>query len=132
MTQSTSLVMAMYRFLLDSLSHPSGDHLLATSQDPTQATTAPIIGLANDIQAILGEAKETATTMFPHKSTSAPARVTLPRHLWLKSLRNHIFNIRRRAKASRRLIKVEAMSLEDTQEDPPLPSGYSAIHVDQR
>ncbi len=66
-----------------------------------------ILGLANDIQAILRDALAEATTMFPQKKPTTPSKGTLPRHLWPKSNRHDVSNIRRRGKAIRRLIKHE-------------------------
>jgi len=51
-----------------------------------QCITSSIVGLANDIQAILGDALTTATTMFPHKPPAKSGMGTNPRHLWPKSV----------------------------------------------
>ncbi len=64
-----------------------------------------ILGLANEIQAILGEALTEATNMSPLKTPTPPSEGTLPRHLWPKPVRQDISCIRRRAKALRRLLK---------------------------
>jgi len=50
--------------------------------------------------------------------THTHTRGTPPRHLWPKSARHDISNIRRRAKVIRRLIKHEAIALVDAQEEP--------------
>jgi hypothetical protein len=84
-----------------------------------QFVSASIFGLANDIQATLGDAMVEATTMFPHKPPATPNRGTLPRHLWPKSVRYDISNIRRRAKAIRRIIKHETRTLANAREEPP-------------
>jgi len=64
--------------------------------------------------------------MFPHKKHATPSKGTLPRHLWPTSTRHDVSNIRRRAKAIRRLIKHETKPLAGAQEksfleDPSLP-----------
>ena len=76
----TSLAKAMDQSILASLAHstegsPTGDAL-----DP-QYISASILGLANDIQAILGDALVESTTMFPHKSPHTPNRGTPPTSL---------------------------------------------------
>jgi len=77
---ATSLAKAKCHSLLASLGHgpgniPTGDTLDA------QCITSAVVGLANDIQAILGEALTTATTMFQHKPPATPGKGTIPRHL---------------------------------------------------
>jgi hypothetical protein len=123
----------MARSLLDSLTHSLEDSPLGDSLDPQLVASSCILGLANDIQAIFGDAMEAATTMFPHKPSVAPARGTLPRLLWPKTVRHDICNIRRRAKAILRLIRHEARSPEDAQVDPspldPSSSLWSSVNT---
>ncbi len=75
---------------------------------------------------------EVVTAMFPHKQQRSPTRAPLPRHIWHKAVRHDISNIRRRAKARRRLIRHETRPLECTQREPsqrqpspPLMSGVN-------
>ena len=103
---ATSLAKAMGHSLLGSFGHGPGSIPTSDAMDP-HCITSSIVGLANDIQAILGGALATATTMFPHKLPATPGKGTLPRHLWPESVRHDVSNIRRRAKAIRRLIKHE-------------------------
>ena len=110
---STLLAKAMALSLIDSLSLPSGYHPLEGYKEPSQETMASILRLAKDLQAILGEAMDTTTAIFPHRISSAPARSTLPHHLWLKSARYDISNIRHRAKAIRLEVRPVADSLYD-------------------
>ena len=65
--------------LLASLGHGPGTSSTGDMLD-TQCITSAIVGLANDIQAILGDALTTATTMFPHKPPATPGKGILPRH----------------------------------------------------
>jgi len=44
---------------------------------------------------------------------------TLPRHLWPKSIRHDVPNIRRRAKTIRRLVKYETQTPAGAQDEPP-------------
>jgi len=69
---STSLGKSMARYLLDSLSHLARAHLLEETREPSHDTMASILGLANDLQTILGEAIDKTTAMSPHKLSSAP------------------------------------------------------------
>jgi len=78
---------------------------------------ASVTGLAIDLQTILGKARDTTRAMFPHKLAPAPTRSTLPCHLWPKSPRHDISNMRRPTTSIPRLIKLEAISLADTQEE---------------
>ena len=57
--------------------------------------------------------------MFPQKTHATPSKGTLPRHLWLKSVRHDVSNIRRRAKAIRRLIKHETKPPAGSEDEPP-------------
>jgi len=64
--------------------------------------------------------------MFPHTTLATPSKDTLPRHLWPKSVRHDVSNLRRRAKAIRRLVKYETKRQVGSQnellpEDPSLP-----------
>ena len=74
---ATSLAKAMGHSLLASLAHcpegrPTGD-----AMDP-QCIKSSILGLANDIQDILGVALAEATTMFPHKTHATPVNAHSP------------------------------------------------------
>ncbi len=77
---ATSLAKAMVHSLLDFLTHSLEGSPLGDSLDP-QLVLAYTFGLANDIQAILGDVVAAATTMFPHNPQATPTRGTLPRHL---------------------------------------------------
>ena len=57
--------------------------------------------------------------MFPHKRPATPIKGTLPRHICPKSVRHDVSDIRRRAKAIRRLIKHETKPPTGAQEEPP-------------
>jgi hypothetical protein len=116
---STYLAEAMVISLLDSVSLSSRDHPLAEYIEPSEGTTASILGLGNDIQAILGEAMATATAMFPHRPPSVPDRsYPPPRHLWPKSVRHDIYNTRRRTKVNRRYIRLEVRPHAASQKEP--------------
>jgi len=104
---ATSLAKAMGHSLLASLGHEPGSIPTDDAMYPHCVTSSSIVGFANNIKAILGEALTEATTMFPDKAAGYPGKGTLPRHLWPKSVRQYVSNIRRRAKAIRRLIKHE-------------------------
>ena len=65
----------------------------------------------------LGEAMETATTMFPHKPTPVPTKGTLPHHLLPNKIRYDISYICRRTKAICRLVNLEARSPDDNSDD---------------
>ena len=99
----TSLAKATGHSLVASLGHGPGNIPIGDTLD-TQCIASAVVGLANDIQAILGDALTTATTMFPHKPPAKPGKGTIPRHLWPKSVRHDISHIRRRTKSIRRLI----------------------------
>jgi hypothetical protein len=75
-----TLAQAMGHSLLASLpQHPGGR---PTDYSPDFHLVEPdILGLADDIQAILGEALTEATNMFPLKTPTPPSKGTLPRHL---------------------------------------------------
>ena len=103
---ATSLAKAMDHSLLAFLGHGPGSIPTSDAMDPYRITSS-LVGLANDIQAILGDALTTATTMFLHKPPATPGKGTLLRHLWTKSVRHDVSNIRRRAKSIRRLINHE-------------------------
>jgi hypothetical protein len=103
---ATSLAKAMGHSLLASLSHGPGNIPTSDAMDP-HCIASSIVGLTNDVQAILGDALTTVTTMFPHKPPATPAKGTLPRHLWHTSVRHDVSNIRRQAKSIRRLINHE-------------------------
>jgi len=124
-----SLAKAMGHSFLASLGH--GHRNIPTSDTiDTHCITPSIIGLANDIHVILGDALTTATTMFPHKLPAKPGKGTLPQHLWPKSARHDVSNIRHRAKAIRRLINHETKARrctppEELSRDPSLPLSSS-------
>ena len=103
--------------LLASLAHYPEGMPTRDALDP-QCVASPILNLANDIQAILGDALTEATTMFHHNTPATPSEGTLPRHLLPKSDRHDVSNIRRRAKAIRRLIKNETKPLAGAKEEP--------------
>ena len=75
-----ALAKAMGQSLLTSLTHSSGGRYAnhALGSHPLEPA---ILDLAKDIQAILGEALEEATHMFPLKTPTTPNKGTLPRHL---------------------------------------------------
>jgi hypothetical protein len=77
---ATSLAKAMGHSLLASLGHGPGNIPTGGTLD-TQCIASAVVGLANDIQAILGDALTTATAMFPHKPPAKPGKGTLPWHL---------------------------------------------------
>ena len=111
---ATSLAKAMGQSLLASIGQEPGNILTGDTID-TQCIASSIVGLVNDIiQAILGDALPTATTMFPHKPPAKPGRGTIPRQLWPKSAKHDVSNIRRRAKYIRRLINNEAKAQRGT------------------
>ena len=121
---ATSLAKAMGHSTLDSLAqYPEGSPT-GVALDPQFVSTF-ILGLANDVQVVLGAALVEATTMFPHMSPATPSRGTLPRHLRPKTVRDDVFNIRRRAKAICRLVKHEARKLTGAQYVPSPRGGPS-------
>ncbi len=83
--------------------------------------TSSILGLANGIQAIIGDALAEATSMFHLKTHASPGKGTLPRHLWPKTVRQDVSTIRRRAKVIRCLNKHETKQPADAQDEPPPP-----------
>jgi hypothetical protein len=116
-----ALAKAMGQSLLASLTHIPGRR--STYQARGSHSVEPdILGLANDIQTILGEVLEEATNMSPLKIPTTPSKGTLPRHHWPKRVRQYISNLRCKAKAIRRLIKHEAPPPEGSKgEDPQRP-----------
>ncbi len=78
-----------------------------------------ILGLANDIQNILGDALSEAKKMSTLKTPTPLSKGTLLRHLWPKQVRQDISCIRRRAKAIRRLLRSETHHPEVPQGEPP-------------
>ena len=62
-----------------------------------------ILSLAADLQHILEEAMDLATTMFPLKADTPAKSQTLPHHLWPKSVLHDVYAIRTRTKALRRM-----------------------------
>jgi len=103
---ATSLAKAMGHSLLDSLRHEPGSSHTDDTIDP-HGIASSIIGLANENRAILGDALAEATTTFSHNPPATLGKGTLHRHLWPKTVRHDVSNIRRRDKAVRRLIKHE-------------------------
>jgi hypothetical protein len=128
---ATSLAKAMRRSLLASLDHGSGSIPTNDAIDP-HCVASSIVGLANDIQAILGDALATAADMFPHKPPAKPNRGTIPRHLWPKSVTYDVSNIPRRNKSIRRLLDQEkkAQIYSSYLELPsdPYPSLWSSVN----
>ena len=61
-----------------------------------------ILSFATDLQSILGDAMDMATTMFPLKATTPCKGQTLLHHLWSNSVLHDIYAIRNRTKALRR------------------------------
>ena len=108
--------------LKDSLEFPSGAISPEGVRETSQDTKTHILELANTLQDILGEAMDTASTLFPHKATPPSAKGSFPRHLWPNTVRHDVNAIRRRAKAIRRLIRSEAHNLQltDTNAYPAL------------
>ena len=80
--------------ILASLGHEPGSSPTNDALD-SHCVASVILGLANDIQAILGDALATAAPMFPHKPSATLGKGTLPRHLWPKSVCHDLSNIRR-------------------------------------
>jgi hypothetical protein len=113
--------------LRDSLEFPSGTISPEGVREVSQDTKTHIIELANTLQDILGEAMDTASAMFPHKKSPSPTRGTLPRHLWPNSVRHDVTEIRRRAKAIRRLLRLEATPARNIPTDPPHIDAYTAL-----
>jgi len=103
--------------LLDSLELPSGEIFPQGHREMSQDTTGRILDFATHLQTITGEATDTATTMLPHHTALAPSHSTLPRHLWPSSVRYDVANIRRRAKAIRRLVILDSNPQQVTEED---------------
>jgi len=112
---------------MDSLEFPTGHISLEGNKENSQDTKIHILELANTPQDILGEAMATATTMFPHKVAPPPTRGTLPRHLWPNSVRHDISEIRRRAKAVRRLVRIEANPPVITPDKPSFLDTHLAL-----
>jgi len=113
---SISLAKAIGHYLLASLGDGPENIPTCGAMDP-HCISSSIVGLAKDIQAILGDALAEATTTFPHKPPATLGQGTLPRHLWPKSVRHDVSNIRRRAKAVRRRIKHETKTPACTQHE---------------
>ena len=122
---ATSLAKVMGHSILDSLGHEPRSSPTYDAID-SRCVASSILGLANDIQTILGDALAEATTMFPYKPPATLDKGTLLRHLWPKSVRHDVSSIQRRAKAVRRLVKHETKTPVCTQDeslaaDPSLP-----------
>jgi len=114
---STTLAKAMTLSLLDSLDSSPVEISPQGHKEMSQITTAHILDLANHLQSIPWEAMDTATSMFPHRIAPAPSRNTLSRHLWPNSVRHDVANIRRRANAIRRLVRLAPKPQHATPED---------------
>ncbi len=106
--------------LKDLLEFPNGTISPEGHRDTSRDTKTHIFELANTLQDILGEAMDTAKAMFQHKRAPPPSRGTLPRHLWPTSVRQDVAEIRRRAKAVRRLIGIETLTSKLTSDEPSL------------
>ena len=77
---SMMLAKAMGHSLLASLTRQNEGRFTGDALD-SQCVEAAIIGLANNIHAILGEALAAATTMFPHRTPATHSKGILPRHI---------------------------------------------------
>ena len=95
---ATSLAKAMGQSLLASIGQ-GPENIFTCDTIDTQCIASSKDGLANGIQANLGDALTTATTMFPHKPPAKPGMGTIPRHIWPKSVKHDVSNIRRWAKS---------------------------------
>jgi hypothetical protein len=113
--------------LKDSLKSPTRAISPKGNKEISQDTKTHILELANTLQDILGEAMDTATAMFPHKAAPPPSRGTLPRHLWPNSVRHDVAEIRHRAKAVRRLVRIEAKTPKTTSDEPSLLDTHPAL-----
>jgi hypothetical protein len=121
----TLLAIATAGAILDNLADP-----LATTGS-TEGDTGvhlgdreSILSLASDLQNILGDAMDLATTMFPLKASTPDKRQTRPHHLWPKSVLHDIHAIRNRTKALRRIAALVASHpdrAEDTFSDSESP-----------
>ena len=114
---AASLAKAMAHSILDSSHTTLRTAPHGSSLDP-KFVSASILGLTNDIQARIKDAMVEATTIFPHKPPATSSKDALPRHLWPKSVRHDIANIRRRAKVIRRFIKHETRIQADAHGGP--------------
>jgi hypothetical protein len=106
--------------LKGSLESPTGAISPEDNKETSQNTKTHILELANTLQDILGKAMDTATAMFPRKAAPPPTRGTPPRHLWPNSVRRDVAEIRRRAKAARRLVRIEVQTPQPTSDEPSL------------
>ncbi len=113
--------------LKDSLEFTIGAISPMGNREVSQDTTTHILELANTLQDILGEALDTTKAMFPHKAAPPPSRGTLPRHLWPNTVRHDVAQIRRRAKAVRRLVRIEANPPGTTPDKPYLFNIHPAL-----
>jgi hypothetical protein len=113
--------------LKNSLEFSTGPISPEGNGEVSQDTKTHILELANNLQDILGGAMDTAKAMFPHKAAPPPSKGTLSRHLWPSSVRHDVAEIRRRAKAVRRLIRIETkMPKSPSERQPPLHA-HSAL-----
>jgi len=67
-----------------------------------------VLSLAADLQIILGDAMQMATTMFPMKADIPCKGQALPHNLWPKSVLHDVYAIRNRIKALRHLASLAA------------------------
>jgi hypothetical protein len=111
-----ALSTAMARSLLDFLSCDINQGQ-KTPPLNSQGVASGIRSLATDLQVILEEAMATFTIIFPRKP-SAPKRGTFHHHLWPKSVRHDVDNVRRRVKNLRRLVNIATRNHKDTLTDP--------------
>ena len=74
---ATSLAKVMGHSILAPLGHGPRRSPPSDAVDP-HCVASSILGISNDIQAILGDALAEATTMFPHKPPVTLIRATLP------------------------------------------------------
>ena len=115
--------------LKDSLDYTNGDISPMGKKEISQDTRTHILELANTLQDILGEAMDTAKSMFPHKATPPPSRGTLPRHLWPNTVSHDVAEIRRRAKVVRRLVRIETNPPMTTSDKPSLLDTHPTVTV---
>jgi len=93
---ATARATAMSNTLLDSLSIIDMDSQVETHPSPQRVELA-ILSIASDLQSIMEVVMTTAKAILPQKS-AAPKKGTLPKRLWLKSVRHDVDKIRRRVK----------------------------------
>jgi hypothetical protein len=67
-----------------------------------------VLSLAADLQIILGDAMQMATTMFPMKADIPCKGQALPHNLWPKSVLHDVYAIRNRTKVLSRMAAMAA------------------------